>query len=69
MRKPLGPTAMDKTLRFRLTAEDMEMLRYLADDDTSLSAVVRGLIVTAYMKEKRRRRNQRYAEKKNQQIP
>lgn len=55
MRKPLGPSAMDKTVRFRLTDDDLAMLRDLAEDD-SLSVVIRGLIIDAYKKKKRQRR-------------
>lgn len=55
MRKPLGPSAMDKTVRFRLTDDDLAMLRDLAEDQ-SLSVVIRGLIIDAYKKKKRQRR-------------
>lgn len=55
MRKPLGPSAMDKTVRFRLTDDDLAMLRDLAEDG-SLSVVIRGLIIDAYKKKKRQRR-------------
>jgi hypothetical protein len=55
MRKPLGPTAMDKTVRFRLTERDLEMLRDLAEDQP-LSAVIRDLIAQSYRKKYRKRR-------------
>ena len=55
MRKPLGPTAMDKTVRFRLTDDDLAMLRDLAEDG-NLSTVIRDLITDAYKRKQRRQR-------------
>jgi hypothetical protein len=55
MRKPLGPKAMDRTVRFRLTDEDLEMLRDLAEGG-NLSGAIRGLILAAHKKKHRKRR-------------
>jgi hypothetical protein len=55
MRTPLGPKAMDRTVRFRLTDDDLAMLRDLAGDG-SLSVVIRSLITDAYKKKKRKKR-------------
>ena len=46
---------MDKTVRFRLTDEDLVMLRDLADDG-NLSTLIRALIVDAYKKKQRKQR-------------
>jgi hypothetical protein len=55
MRKPLGPKAMDKTVRFRLTDDDLEMLRDLAEGG-SLSVVIRDLITDAHRRKKRKQK-------------
>jgi hypothetical protein len=55
MRRPLGPKAMDRTVRFRITDEDLEMLRDLAEGG-NLSGAIRGLIIAAYKKKHRKRR-------------
>jgi hypothetical protein len=56
MRKPLGPKAMDRTVRFRLTDDDLEMLRDLAGEG-SLSVVIRDLIADAHRRKKRKQRH------------
>lgn len=55
MRKPLGPKVMDRTVRFRLTDDDLVMLRDLAEDG-SLSVVIRDLIVAEYRRKHRKKR-------------
>lgn len=55
MRRPLGDKAMDRTVRFRLTDDDLLLLRDLAGND-GLSVVIRDLIAQEH---KRRARNQK----------
>jgi hypothetical protein len=55
MRTPLGPKAMDRTVRFRLTDDDLEMLRDIAGGE-SLSVVIRALITQEHKRQARKQR-------------
>jgi hypothetical protein len=46
---------MDRTVRFRLTDEDLDMLRELAEND-NFSVTIRRLIQDAYLRRARRMR-------------
>jgi hypothetical protein len=54
MRTPIGPEAMTKVVRFRLTEDDLNKLQALAEDNGGFSVVLRALIVKAYRAKKRR---------------
>lgn len=53
MRRPLGPTPMVRTVRFRLSDEDLEMLKEISGDRT-YSETIRALILTSYRRKSRK---------------